>query len=334
MSQKVIVIGGGIVGCISAIELSKKGAEVSIIDQSLLCNEASKAAGGILFPLMPWNYEPNIFELCSNSISYYEKLAKDLLLDTNIDIELIRSGIQILPPFNEVNINKWCKKNNMQIFKKRLNNEDTLLIKDVFQVNPPKLMKAINLFIKKLGIKVFENSEVIKLNKSKNKITSCEVRNNGKIYGDKFIIAAGAWSSKILKNLSKKIYPVRGHIIQYSKSSVQLEHILFKNDIYVLQRKDQSIIVGSTLENVGFSNRNTKTSVNFLNKKAIDMIEELRQLKIEKHWYGFRSGSEANKPLVRIDNTFDNLILNTGHHRYGITMAPNTASSVLKFIYG
>ena len=68
--------------------------------------------------------------------------------------------------------------------------------------------------------------------------------------------------------------------------------------------------------------------------KAVDMIEELRDLKIEKHWYGFRPGSDNNKPTVKIDESFDNLIINSGHHRYGITMAPNTIPLVIDYVFG
>ena len=101
-----------------------------------------------------------------------------------------------------------------------------------------------------------------------------------------------------------------------------------------MQRKDFSIIVGSTLENVGFSEVNLEDSINFLNLRATDMIEELRDLKIEKHWYGFRPGSDNNKQTVKIDESFDNLIINSGHHRYGITMAPNTIPLVIDYVFG
>jgi len=336
MKQKVVVIGGGIIGCLTAAELAKKGAEVYIVDKTFIGNEASGAAGGILFPLMPWNYDPSIYKLCSQSSDYYKNLEKDLLHETNIDIELIKSGIQVLAPYNENQILDWGKKNNIKIDEKNFNNDKSLLIKKVFQVNPPKLMRALKIYLKKLNITILENAEVINLekNKNKNKIISCEIKNVGKIFADKFVIAAGAWSSRLIESLTKMIYPVRGHIIQYPKSDIKLDHIIYKDGIYAMQRKDFSIIVGSTLENVGFSEVNLEDSINFLNLRATEMIEELRDLKIEKHWYGFRPGSDNNKPTIKIDESFDNLIINSGHHRYGITMAPNTIPLVIDYVFG
>ena len=332
MNQKVVIIGGGIIGCLTAIELVKKSVEVLVVEKSSIGNEASKAAGGVLFPLMPWNYESFVYGLCKNSSKYYRELEKILFDNTNIDIELINSGIQILPPFNNDEIVNWCKNNFIEAEKSSFNNHKTLLIKDIFQVNPPKLMRALKIYLKKIGVDILEKSEVINFEQNYNKVIACDVKDFGKVYGDKFIIASGAWSSQINEKLSKFVYPVRGQVIQYEKSDIKLKHIIFRDGTYILQRKDNSIVVGSTLENVGFSKENVEESINFLNSRAISMIHELKGLKIEKHWFGFRPGTEKNKPIVKVDDFFDNLFLNTGHHRYGITMAPHTATSLVDYV--
>ena len=50
MKQNVIIIGGGIVGCLSALEFKKKGFDVTIIEKSKIGHESSSAAAGILYP--------------------------------------------------------------------------------------------------------------------------------------------------------------------------------------------------------------------------------------------------------------------------------------------
>ena len=52
--KKIVVIGGGVVGCLSAINLKDKGFQVTILDQSEIGQESSSAAAGILFPLLPY----------------------------------------------------------------------------------------------------------------------------------------------------------------------------------------------------------------------------------------------------------------------------------------
>ena len=76
---RVAVVGGGVIGCISAIEIKKKGFDVTVFDQSTIGNGSSWASGGILFPLMPWDYLKKVYDLCKISPHKYAQLSKDLI---------------------------------------------------------------------------------------------------------------------------------------------------------------------------------------------------------------------------------------------------------------
>ena len=67
MTKKVTVIGGGIVGCITSFFLIEKGYEVTLVDQNTIGQEASWAGAGILSPLLPWNYQDTVNNLCFGS---------------------------------------------------------------------------------------------------------------------------------------------------------------------------------------------------------------------------------------------------------------------------
>ena len=64
MAVKAVIIGGGVVGCITAIKLKENGYDVTLVDKSVVGEESSAAGAGIIFPLMPWNYESRVFDLC------------------------------------------------------------------------------------------------------------------------------------------------------------------------------------------------------------------------------------------------------------------------------
>ncbi|MGH8463018.1 MAG: FAD-dependent oxidoreductase, partial [Pseudomonas sp.] len=51
-----LIIGGGVMGLLTARELAQAGASVTIVEQGLCCQEASWAGGGIVSPLYPWRY--------------------------------------------------------------------------------------------------------------------------------------------------------------------------------------------------------------------------------------------------------------------------------------
>ncbi len=50
---RCLIIGSGLVGLSTAYELKKNGFDITIIDDEKP-GQATKSAGGILFPLSPW----------------------------------------------------------------------------------------------------------------------------------------------------------------------------------------------------------------------------------------------------------------------------------------
>lgn len=327
MSKKVLIIGGGIVGCLSAIEFKDKGYDVTIADKSNIGQEASSAAAGILFPLLPWKYDDEVYELCINSSKFFEKLEKKFKHDLNIDFELLNSGLLINPPLNEIEIFEWANKKKISISKKN----DSVFIPNVYQINPLKLMYSIKKYIQKIGVKLLENCEIIKFEFDNNIIKSAVTKKNIFLSSDIFVLSAGAWTSLINSGLKKKIKPIRGQIIQYHPIKYDLEHILYKNGIYILQRKNKSIIVGSTMEDVGFSKKNIDKNISYLDQKAKSILPELLNVNIEKSWFGYRPGVNDNIPIVSRDNYFFNMYIHAGHFRYGITMAPETTKKLISF---
>ena len=85
--KKIAIIGGGIIGCLTAIKLKESGFEVVVIDKHEIGKESSWAGAGILFPLMPWNYEPKVYELCKLASRFYENFSIKLYDSTGIDPE-------------------------------------------------------------------------------------------------------------------------------------------------------------------------------------------------------------------------------------------------------
>jgi len=320
MNKNVIIIGGGIVGCLSALEFKKKGFDVTIIEKSRIGEESSSAAAGILYPIMPWNYNEKFYELSFGASKFYEELSKKFIKDFDKDIEFINSGLIILPPYDEDKILEWSERSKTKILKK----DKSILIPEVSQLNTKKLMLFLKEYLLSLDIKIFENLSVLKIKTEKNIVDAVYTANNKKFNGDIFVLAAGAWSSIIHDKLRKKIKPIRGQIIEYSAQDFIIENILFSNGTYILQRKNRSIIAGSTLEDVGFSDQNLVEPLSDLDYRAKKILNYLKKCKIKKTWYGFRPAIDDNFPIFSKDENYENMYIHSGHFRYGITMAPAT----------
>ena len=193
-------------------------------------------------------------------------------------------------------------------------------------------MISLKHYIKALGIKLIENCNLKKIQKKSNYLKGWPTKNNNLIEGDIFIITAGAWSSQIINNEKDEIYPVRGQLIKFKKSNIKLDKILYSENFYLLQRKCGAIVAGSTIENVGFDNTTTIQAAYDLKEKTIILLPELKDLEPYEQWAGLRPGIKNNIPLIKMDKFYKNIYINSGHYRYGITMAPKSADEILKLI--
>ena len=148
--------------------------------------------------------------------------------------------------------------------------------------------------------KIIENIELCPIKNSAKLINEWPTKDNNLIKADYFIVTSGAWVSMIKPKYTNKIYPVRGQMIQYKASELKINHILYSDDFYILQRKDGVIIAGSTVEEVGFDDKITIESIDYLKKKSESLIPELKNIIVENHWSGFRPGSKNNIPITNV----------------------------------
>ena len=80
-----IVVGGGVIGLLTARQLFNRGADVLLLERGSLGGESSWSGGGIISPLYPWRYHEGVNILAERSKRIYPELAKTLLDDTGAD---------------------------------------------------------------------------------------------------------------------------------------------------------------------------------------------------------------------------------------------------------
>ncbi len=121
---------------------------------------------------------------------------------------------------------------------------------------------------------------------------------------------------------------MRGQILLYEQTSEKFAHIVYKDGFYLVPRQDGLLLAGSTLEDVGFDKNTTEEVKLALQIKAETILPGLKNASILKHWSGLRPGTPENLPTIAAHQTIQNLYLNTGHFRYGLTMAPASAQRI------
>jgi|TARA_B110000037_G_scaffold137375_1_gene155521 glycine oxidase len=332
LTKKIAIIGGGVIGCLTAIKLKESGFEVVVVDKYEIGKESSWAGAGILFPLMPWDYEEKVYDLCKSASFFYKDFSKKLYDSTGVDPEYKETGMILIPPYQKDIISKWANSKNFLFQEIFFKGSKSILFPKVSQIRSPRLMKAIKLFMQEMNIEIIENMELDKIANKKEVLAKWPTKKNSFIEADYFVLTSGAWSPSLRDAYKSKIHPVRGQMIQYKASNLKIQNILYSNDFYILQRKDGVIIAGSSIEEVGFDETVTNEWKEMLMAKAEQLIPELKNILVENHWAGFRPGAKENIPFIQKDDYYENIFINAGHFRYGLTMAPQSAENLKEIL--
>ena len=109
----ITIIGGGVIGLLTAREFCYAGATVTVIEKNFLGQESSWAGGGILLPLYPWRQADAITRLAIQSLSLYPALAAQLIAETHLDPEWTPCGLLITKNPDISSAVDWCNTNNI-----------------------------------------------------------------------------------------------------------------------------------------------------------------------------------------------------------------------------
>jgi glycine oxidase len=340
MAQKVIVVGGGIVGCLTALNLVERGCHVALVERNQVAaqtsGESSWAGAGILFPLLPWMYKDSVNQLAMAGADLYPALCERLLTETGIDPEYIQSGLVIQRQFDEKAALEWCAQ--FQIPAQQ--NSNGLFLPTIAQVRPPNLLQALRQNLLQKGVELLEHTQLEPLTNvdglNLNGIDGWRTNNHVLLKADAFVVTSGAWSFELLKETAARlnIKPMRGQILLYENVAELPKNIIYQNGFYLVPRRDGLLLAGSTLEDVGFDTNTNEMMRQELQQKAEQILPSLKHASVIKHWCGLRPGTPDNLPTIAQHPSIKNLYLNTGHFRYGLTMAPASAVLVAALILG
>jgi glycine oxidase len=335
LAKKIVVVGGGIVGCMTALKLADLGCQVTVVERNHIAaqtsGESSWAGAGILFPLLPWFYQDEVNALALEGARLYPAVCQRLLDATGIDPEYTPSGMLIEPPFDATLAHDWCAKHHVQAAQVG----DKLLLPQVAQVRNPRLLQALKTMLIQQNVILLEQTQLEPLQQT-TFIDGWRTNAGEVLRADAFVVTSGAWSFELLKETAAglNIKPMRGQILLYQVPQHSLEHIIYRDGFYMVPRRDGHLLAGSTLEDVGFDPRTTEEVKLELQAKAEAILPRLKHAPVIKHWSGLRPGTPDNLPTIAQHPTIKNLYMNTGHFRYGLTMAPASAARITRLVLG
>ena len=338
--SRILVIGGGAIGLLTARELATAGAHVTLIERGETGRESSWAGGGILSPLYPWRYADSLTALAHWSQARYTDLCRELQMASGVDPECLPSGLLILDPEERADALTWAKAHQLRM--ERIEPADlaelepalshttdgALWLPEIGQVRNPRFARALRRAVE-AQVEVREHEEVSELRVTAGRIQGVRTR-QGILEADQVVVCAGAWTATLLAQLgaAPAVEPVRGQMMVFLTQPGQIRHIVLYRDRYIIPRQDGHVLIGSTLEYTGFDKSTTAEAKEQLYRAAGALFSLLRHSPIEHHWAGLRPGSPNGIPYIGAHPQVEGLFFNAGHFRNGVVTGPASARLV------
>jgi len=338
MTSDILIIGGGVIGLAIAVELKLRGTNVTVLCRDFQA-AASHAAAGMLAPDAEIIQDQAMRELCWRSRALYPEWTRKLEDLTGITTGYWACGIlapvyqQPTSPALRESPAYWLDQQAIHQYQPGLGNDVVggWWYPEDAQVDNRALAQALWTAAKSLGVEIKENITVEGLIQQQGQVIGVQT-NTGVIRASHYVLAAGAWSSELLP---LPVSPRKGQMLSVRLPDfvpeLPLRRVLFGENIYIVPRRNRSIILGATSEDVGFAPNNTPTGIQSLLQQAIRLYPQLQDYSIQEFWWGFRPATPDELPILGTSHC-ENLTLATGHYRNGILLAPVTAALIADLI--
>ena len=355
----IVIVGGGVSGLAIGWRLAQAGETVTVFERNKAGMESTWAAAGMLAPQIEAEYgEEMLLPLALASHKLWPDFAKELIAETGIPIDYREEGtIQVSLDRDEQeqldNRFIFLSRNQLEVEKlsayevRRLEPHISRAVTGGIyspqdhQVDNRALAVALKIAFEKAGGILREQCSVEEIVIDKDCVTGIVV-NGRKIKVDHVVVAAGAWSRNIPgipDVLRPPVRPLKGQMLalEMPASAPLITHVIWGpgnsivSNVYLAPKSDGRLIVGATVEEMGFDKRMTGGGLLEILRAAWEVLPGIYDLPVIDSWSGLRPASRDDAPILG-SSGISGLTYATGHHRNGILLSPITASEISSYI--
>ncbi len=309
-SQKVTVIGAGVIGLSTAHELASHGYQVTVVSDQDTLQTVSSVSAAIWFPYHSEN-SPAADLLLSRTLSRFQALS--LIPETGVDL---RFGMDIERRADADR--SWTNfVADSAPAEPEILPEGALaaMAGTVPVITMPTYLSWLRGQCTNLSVRFIERTV-----KSLSEFTD---------EADVVVLAAGLRGGELLGD-DDSVYPIRGQVVRLA-NTVGLTEWISDDDhpdgvIYVIPRRDDIIVGGIDVDHDSNPEVDPQTSIDIL-KRATTLVSALADCEVLEHKVGLRPARETIR-LERLDVQGVSVIAAYGHGGGGVTMSWGTAQRI------
>ena len=349
----VAVVGGGICGLGIGWRLAAAGCAVDVYERGTAGHGASWAAAGMLAANVETEPgEEALLALNLESQAAWPAFAAELEAVSGIDLGYRDEGTLVVAAHRddaaelrntyEFHLSlgleiEWLTGGQARRMEPHLAPGVSAAVSSVkdHQVDNRQLVQALHEAFLRSGGRLHENTSVQAIEVISGQAKGVEI-DGIRREADMVLLAAGAWSYDIdgvPKVARPPVRPLKGQVIalQMEPRAPIVDRVIWGPGIYLVPRRDGTLILGATVEEKGFDNDLTAGGIFRLLEAAWEILPQIEELPIKDMWVGFRPTSRDDAPILG-PTPVEGLVVATGHHRNGVLLAPVTIDAVSAFM--
>jgi glycine oxidase len=351
--NKIVIIGGGVIGVSIAWRLARDGAHVTVLERGVVGNEASWAAAGMIAAQSDAHEAGPFFDFCLRARDAFAAAIETLRLESSVDPEYDHAGILYLA-FDQAEQRglehraRWQRAAGGTVEElsgaQARQREPAISPEAICALHLPldrrvdsrKITQAYAAAARLKGATIVENAAVDSVIVANGRATAVRTRDGNSYPADVVINAAGAWASQV-SGLSQdriEIVPVRGQMLCFETTPGTLSCSIFSAHGYLVPRRDGRILAGSTVEEAGYDKIVTLAGIDQLARGALRLVPGVAAIRFREAWAGLRPASPDRLPVIGSSPSVPNAFYATGHYRDGIMLSAITGEIIADLVAG
>ncbi|MFI8254670.1 glycine oxidase ThiO [Streptomyces filamentosus] len=345
----VLVIGGGVIGLVTAWRAARRGLTVAVVDPEP-GGGAARVAAGMLAAVTELHYgEETLLGLNLSSAARYPAFVAELEEAAGLGVGYRACGTLAVAldaddraHLRELHAlqtrcglaSEWLSGRDCRRLEPMLapGVRGGLRVDGDHQVDPRRLAAALLVACERAGV-VFHRALAERLSVAGDRARGVVLRDGTELTAGQTVLAAGSLSGRLAglpPAVVPPVRPVKGQVLRlripapYAPFlSRTVRAVVRGSHVYLVPRENGELVVGATSEELGWDTTVTAGGVYELLRDAHELVPGLTELPLTETLAGLRPGSPDNAPLLG-PSALPGLHLATGHYRNGVLLTPVT----------